>query len=271
MKTYKAELFLNKKHKLAESPFYNQATGILSWVDIVDGNLFMMDKDGNIQTVSFGQMTGAAVPVPCGGGYLVAATDGIYTYKDKAVEKTFDLADVYKPYQRSNDAKMDPEGRLVFGSIVYDSEHEHCGNLYSFDGERVSVIWENTRLSNGMAWNKRGDKFFFSDSDEKKVFVFDYDLKSGKVSNRKTLFEIEGGVPDGMCIDKDDNIYLAVWGGNRIECHDSTTGEQISRIDVPAVQVSSCCFYGSDDRLFITTAGENMSGEFDGCLFECRL
>ncbi|MCR4717129.1 MAG: SMP-30/gluconolactonase/LRE family protein [Lachnospiraceae bacterium] len=271
MKTYEAELFIKGTYQIAESPFYDERFKRLSWVDIVEGKLYSMTEDDKIDSVDFKQMIGAAVPMSDSEGFLVAGTDGLYIYESGVIDKIYDLTSEYKPYQRSNDAKMDPEGRLYFGSTVYDDEHPNQGNLYSYEDGVVTVRQANTRLANGMAWNKAGDKFYFSDSIEKKVFVYDYDRMTGEISNRNVLFTVTEGVPDGMCIDDNDNIWLAVWGGSRLELHDGVVGNELAKINVPAKQVSSCCFYGDSKRLFITTAGVGLDGELDGSLFTCEI
>lgn len=268
MNKYIADLFSQQKYKLAESPFYDARYSRLSWVDIIEGKLFIIDEEGITSETSFGQMVGAAVPMMNDNGYMVAATDGLYTFMDGMTKKVYNLTNELESYQRCNDAKMDPEGRLWFGTIVYDGSVKQHGNLYSYSNGTVLCKQKDTKLANGMAWNKASNKFYFSDSGEHKVFIYDYDVDTGNISNRKVLYTVTDGVPDGMCIDRDDNIWLAVWGGSRIDHIDGRTGEKLSEISVPAVQVSSCCFYNSN-KLFITTAGDGLSGEYDGCLFTC--
>ncbi|MCR5273259.1 MAG: SMP-30/gluconolactonase/LRE family protein [Lachnospiraceae bacterium] len=271
MKTYEAKIFMKKNHRLAESPFYDERYKRLSWVDIIEGKLYTLDENEKLECVEFGQMIGAAVPLPDEDGYMVAATDGIYTVKGGVKEKVFDLTKVYEPGQRSNDAKMDSEGRLWFGSVVYDGKSTQHGDLFSYKDGEVVCRFKGTKLSNGMAWNKANDKFYFSDSDEKKVFVFDYDKTTGDITNRRTLFDIEKGVPDGMFIDEDDNLWVAIWNAYKLEKRDGVTGEKLAEVKVPAEEVSSCCFYGDKKRMFITTASESVSGEWDGCLYECYI
>ncbi len=316
------------KYRLGESPAYDEKSDILSWVDIIDGTLYMTkysDASPNkISAVRFDRMIGAVVPLPDNRiasadiaarsavadiaarsalpsvpTYVVAASDGLYIY-DGEKRKILDLRNEYETYQRSNDAKIDPAGRLWFGSVVEGNEHPHGGNLYSFespalrsdaipdcnfggadtvsagDSDAISTSsnnagilkkkWLGTKLSNGMAWNKAADKFYFSDSVEKSVFVFDYNKESGDISNRRVLRNIQVGVPDGMCIDEDDNIYLAIWGGSRVEHINTSTGELLDFIEVSARHVSSCCFAGKG-RLVITSSGEGLEGDDDGKLF----
>lgn len=270
MKTYKAQPYNTNKYLLGEAPFYDVRNGWRSFVDIIAGKLYIIDADGNLSEKDFGQRIGAAVPMTNAGEYFVAATDGLYRYDGKDISLIRSLKTTYESYQRSNDAKADPEGRVWFGSVSEGDDHEAAGNLYRFDGSNIKLIQPATKIANGMAWNKARDKFFFSDSLFYAVFSYDYDNATGDVTNRKVLFNIEGGVPDGMCIDSDDNLWVAVWGGRRIEKHSSVTGELLGIVEVPAENVTSCCFFGDKlDKLFITSSGEGLSGEFDGCLFTC--
>lgn len=271
MKEFEASVLSDEKYRLAESPFYDTRFNRLSWVDIPEGKLYQW-VNGERQSFDFGEPIGAAIPLRRSDGFFAAGKSGLWKFENGRKEIIFDLRDEYKSYQRSNDAKADPVGRVFFGSVTGDDEHEAGGDLYRFDGSRPVCVQKDTKISNGMAWSGDHKKFFFSDSLEYAVFTYDYDIKSGEISNRKVLFRVNDGVPDGMCIDSRDRLWVAIWGGKRIECRNSLTGELEAVVNVPAAHVSSCCFYGSDlDKLFITTAGDGLQGEFEGRLFECSV
>ncbi|MBQ2532767.1 MAG: SMP-30/gluconolactonase/LRE family protein, partial [Lachnospiraceae bacterium] len=145
------------------------------------------------------------------------------------------------------------------------------GNLYLYANGNVACKVAGTKISNGMAWSSDKKRFYFSDSAEHAVYVFDYDEKTAAISNRRVLFEITDGVPDGMTIDVEDNLWVAIWGGSRVEKRSSASGELLDVIHLPAKQVSSCCFGDEDLRtLYITSAQVGLDGELDGCLFRCR-
>ena len=272
MKTYNAQPISKEKYRLGEAPFYDVRTGMRSYVDIIAGKFYILDEAGNLTETDFGQQIGAAVPMQEISCYVAAGKDGLYVFDGKEITLKKDLTGVYESYQRSNDAKADPKGRLWFGSSTDGDDHGFSGNLYCYNRGNISVKQPDTRISNGMAWNKNRDKFFFSDSEFHAVFTYDYDFESGAVSGRTVLFEITDGVPDGLCIDDDDNLWVAIWGGSRIEKRSSVTGELLEVIKVPAEHTTSCCFYGKDmDTLFITSSGEGLSGEHDGCLFSCKV
>ncbi len=272
MKNYQATVFSKEKYKLGESPFYDARTKVISWVDILTGMMYLTNLDGVRKEVSFNQRIGAAVPGAGIGSYVIAGSDGLYLWESGTTSLLYDLSKEYQSYIRSNDAKADPKGRLWFGSSVGDDKHEPEGNLYCYHNATINCMQGKTRISNGMAWSDDGKKFYFSDSLYYAVFVYDFDMETGSISNRQVLFDVENGVPDGMCIDTDDNLWVAIWGGNRIEQRSTKNGEKLSEVILPATNVTSCCFVGDDlDTLFITSSGDGLEGEYDGCLFTCKV
>lgn len=272
MKTFTAEPLIKTKYLLGESPFYDPRTGKCSFVDIIAGKLYVFSKADGLESTDFGQQIGAAVPAKTQGEYVVCGTDGLYVYRAKEISKIRDMTDCYEPHQRSNDAKADPKGRLFLGSSVWQDGHDPSGNLFRLDKNGIKVIQENTRISNGLAWSADRKRFFFSDSPYNAIFTYDYDESTGDISGRKVLFEVKEGVPDGMCIDSEDNLWVAVWGGSRIEKRSTVTGELLAIVNVPAEHTTSCCFYGDElDTLLITSSGDGLSGESDGYVFSCKV
>lgn len=280
MKTYSAKVFDTTKYALGEGPYYDPRFKRFSWVDILGNRLYTLSFDGVKRDFDLGQPIGAAIPLKFGEGFLLAAADGLYSYENGKARLAKDLKKAYKPYWRSNDAKADPEGRIFFGASVRDDDHEAEGALFCYDASLrvghvdslVTCMQPGTKISNGMAWSSDRTRFYFSDSLEHAVFVYDYDVETGNISGRQVLFTVENGVPDGMTIDAEDNLWLAVWDGSRVEKRDGKTGKLLARIDVPAKHTSSCCFGGEEMRtLYITSSGDGLDGEFDGCIFTCEL
>lgn len=269
MKRYTAKPIGIGRYKLGEGPFWDEKTNTLSFVDIEDFCFYRMDEKQNLKSFNLGQRIGAAVPTDNYNEYILAAEDGLYLFDGEKAEIIYDLNMEYQPYQRSNDAKADPKGRLFFGNMVMDSAFEHDGNLYCLEKGEVRILQNHTRLSNGMAWSFDKKKFYFSDSVEHCIFEYDYDIETGNISNRRRLIEFRPDTPDGLCIDSDDNLWIALWGGSRVECHSSKDGSLLAVIDVAATNVTSCCFKGETNTMFITTSGEGFTGEYEGCLFTC--
>jgi gluconolactonase len=272
MDNYKAKVLSDEKYLLGEGPAYDIRNGQLSFVDILDNKFYTLSEFGELSSIDLGQPIGAAIPLTQEGAYVLCGMDGLYVCKGNEISKFRDLTDVYESYQRSNDAKADPKGRLWFGSSSADDDHGFTGNLFRYDNGTIKVMQKDTRISNGLAWSSDGKRFFFSDSEYHAVFAYDYDEASGDISNRQVLFEVKDGVSDGMCIDSEDNLWVAIWGGRRIEKRSTATGELLGIVEVDAQNVTSCCFCGPRlDTLFITTSGNGQTGEHDGCLFTCRV
>lgn len=283
MKEYTAKLFEYKgyvsgpedRFLLGESPFYNKKLDRFSWVDIIAGKLYILEN-GTRKEIDFGEPIGAAIPLD-DGTFIIAGRKALWKYnvRDNEKELICDMSEHYANYQRSNDAKLDPVGRILVGSSVEDGDsHAPSGNLFQYSDSSLRILEENTRISNGMAWSADSSRFFFSDSLKFSIFAYDYDIETGNAANKQVLFSVpedeSEGITDGMTIDKDDRLWVAFWGGSRIECRNSLTGELEAVIRVPAENVTSCYFY-DDDKLFITTAGNNMTGEYDGRLFMCQI
>ena len=268
---YKADPLGTEKYRLGEGPCYDPSTGVLSWVDIMDGKLWQMGPGGKRSFFDLGQPIGAAVPASDPGSFVLCGMDGLYLYDGEKAELLHDLTGLFKPYQRCNDAKADPEGRLWFGSSVND-DHPAEGNLYKLENGEISIMQADTKISNGLAWSLDRKTFFFSDTLKYAIFRYDYDEASGLISGCSELFNTERSMPDGLCIDSEDDLWIAYWGGCRVEHRSGRTGELLDIIEVPAWHVTSCCFGGDDmQTLYITTSGDGLEGEYDGCLFTCRL
>jgi sugar lactone lactonase YvrE len=105
---------------------------------------------------------------------------------------------------------------------------------------------------------------YFIDTPTSSVQAFEYDDTTGGISNREVVIKIppEEGYPDGMSIDANDNLWIALWGGKAVAQCDPETGKILQKVYVPAPNVSSCAFGGKDLKtLYITTAREGLSKE----------
>jgi len=187
--------------------------------------------------------------------------------KAKLVRVVFEVetGPAYKD-NRFNDAKADPSGRFYGGTMRL----EECGDLFaSANGsfykyapeEGVVKLRENVSVSNGLTWNAKTNKFYYIDTCQIDVKEFDYDPKTGHISNERVVidFRVNGErpsfLPDGMTIDTEGNLYVATWGGSKVLKVNPTTGKVVQEINIPAEQVTSVAFGGLNlDVLFVTTA-----------------
>lgn len=265
----KLELLCDIKNILGEGPYYDYRNGNISFIDIVGKKLFILDKNKKIKEVTFNEKIGAAIPIKDSNGFIVFGETKLFLYQNDEIKEYKDISSIVSNGMRCNDAKADREGRIWFSTMVDDGISMPHGGLYTIIDDKIMCMQE-TKLGNGLAWNKDNTKFYFNDSIEHKVFIYDYDINTGLISNRKVLSEIDG-IPDGMAIDDNDNLFIAIWGGNRIEVRDSISGKILDIINIPTNLVTSCTFSGENyDELIITTASLSELDEYAGKVFKLK-
>jgi sugar lactone lactonase YvrE len=78
-------------------------------------------------------------------------------------------------------------------------------------------------------------------------------------------FSLERGLPDGLTVDADGSLWIAMWGQGRV-LQVRPDGGKMASVEVPVHQPSSCAFGGADyGTLFVTSAREGLAVE-DGAV-----
>jgi sugar lactone lactonase YvrE len=173
------------------------------------------------------------------------------------------------PNASINDAKVDPRGRLWFDSLDSAQQADHCA-LYRLDTpDKATVQVPGVILGNGIGWSPAGDRMYFVDSRRQRVDVFDYDLDTGTVGERRVLAEIGEveGMPDGLAVDAEGAVWVALYGGGQLHKY-SPTGA-LERIPVPVRYPTCPGFAGADlTTLVVTSAYAHLDevGELDGAV-----
>lgn len=264
-KTKQAELVLDTQSTLGEGALWNYRTGELMWVDIKKEILNSYNPETGYNKEMFtGQMIGTVVPTESGNA-LVALQQGIYYFDvQTGSKKQLAAPEADLPDNRFNDGKCDPSGRFWAGTISTKGEMEVAA-LYRFDPDTtIHKMVDKVSISNGIVWTKDKTKMYYIDTPTQKVMAYDYDDATGEISNPEVAVNVprEMGSPDGMTIDENDNLWVALWGGSAVGCWDPLSGELIDKIEVPAINITSCAF-GDEDlgTLYITSAREATSDE----------
>lgn len=252
-----AQVLFNAQNSLGEGPLWHPVEQRLYWVDIAEELILRSDQAlTTYEKFQFDTMIGAFGFCP-EGGLILATKQGFSRWqigqdKPKVLWNPLpDRADV-----RMNDGKVDPAGRFWAGSM--DAEKQE-GELYRYDpnGQQQTML-QNIGISNGIGWSLDGKTMYYTDSIQYTIFSFGFDLATGNISNQQSWVQLledgRGIVPDGLCVDADGCIWSAHWNGWEVVRY-SPQGEPLLKIDVPAQQVTSCCFGGENmDLLLITSA-----------------
>jgi sugar lactone lactonase YvrE len=237
---------------LGEGPIH-LGGGRYACVDIRQRKIFGGDLDGEIAEIRSFDEPVSAVCLLDDGKYLVAKGTSveILDHPQRTIRLPKAASDV-----RLNDGKADPAGRFVAGTMA-DPPRTGAGTLWSFRENSAMPLLRDVTISNGLCWGGGGDIMYYIDTPTLRIDAFDYDQEMGTVHNRRTFATIADGLgyPDGMTIDTDGGLWVAMWGGGSVlRFHD---GKLDDRIDVPTPYVTCPTFIGSQlDTLLITTASE---------------
>ncbi|WP_035426518.1 SMP-30/gluconolactonase/LRE family protein [Sediminibacillus terrae] len=260
-----ADLLLDAKAELAESPHWDAERQQLYWVDINNHQLHVFSpREGKDETIQFDQFV-SAVAMTASGNLLLAMHHGIHRWNPSSQALSLIInPEEDKPQSRFNEGKCDPQGRFWTGTMALNAE-PGAASLYRMDADyTVTKMVSDVTISNGLAWSEEKNTMYYADTPTQRVDAFDYEPATGAISNRKTVIHIpeEEGAPDGLTIDEEGMLWIAQWGGSRVGRWDPDTGECLQTIELPAAHVSSCAFGGAElDELYITTAREHLTAE----------
>lgn len=265
-----AELIFNARAGLGEGALWHD--GHLLWVDIDRGTVNRFDPvTGHNATWNLGQYVGTVVPRRRG-GLVIAVHHGIGILETESGDfSLFADPEGGRADLRFNDGKCDPRGRLFAGTMGLVKPRTP-GSLFRVDSDRtVTRVLTGTGTSNGLAWSLDEHTMFYIDTPTLEVSAFDYDPDTGAMSSRRAVmkFDADQGRPDGMTIDAEGNLWVALYDGGGVVCCDPRTGKTLARITTSASKTTSCAFGGSGLRdLYITSAqapGELQSGGIFVC------
>lgn len=259
----KANLLHDTKSILGEGPVWDYRIQRLFWVDIEGYGLHQYDPSTKkYDTWHFDEMIGAAVLTE-DGKLLLAMEKGLASFDLKTAQASpLGVLENSDDRIRFNDGKVGPDGAFWVGTMDKNCAPK-AGNLFRVtSGLQTSLRLPETSISNGLAWTADKKTFYYIDSATYSIRAFDFDVKDGVIANGKTVVEVPDnyGSPDGMCIDEEDMLWVAHWGGKCVRRWNPKTGKVLATIEVPAPHVTSCCFGGKSlNTLYITTARSGLT------------
>lgn len=264
VKRFRAVPASEDRYSLAEGPFWDGDRDRVLWVDInagaVHSGTLSAERVIHESVLHFPETVGAVVGSR-NGERLVAGARRLYRVSaDGTVSPGAQMLNE-RTASRLNDGSCDPAGRFLVGSLALDGRSgEEVLIRVEHDG-RIVVLDSDLGMSNGLAFTSEGDRLYSIDTTPGVVFTRDYDTTTGGVGPRNKFLHLHGESPDGLCVDRDGNLWIAMWGAGQVRCY-SPMGQFVASVDVDAPNTTSVAFVGAAlDMLLITTAFEQLSDE----------
>jgi sugar lactone lactonase YvrE len=160
-----------------------------------------------------------------------------------------------RPGNRLNDAAVDADGRLWFGSMD-DAERDPTGRLYCLSREGLKAMDSGYVITNGPAFSPDGRILYHTDTLERTIFAFDL-AKGGEISNKRIFVRIEDGAgyPDGSVVDADGCLWTGLFGGWAARRY-SPNGELLRTVRFPVSNITKLAFDGT--TVYATTAWKGL-------------
>lgn len=254
---------------LGEGPLWSKRDQCVYWVDILSHNLHAYYLNGESKTWHFPEPIGWVIEREKG-DFIAGLMSGFAEVTlDPLTIKHIATPYPHEPENRLNDAKADDRGRIWAGSM-HKPITKVSGAFYRLN---TDLSWQEVdgpyKIANGPTFSADHARVYHTDTGKSEIYVFD--IIDGELAN-KTLwltFPQDWGGPDGMTTDAQGGIWIAHWGPGRVTRFNPDATVDFS-IDLPAKQITSLCFAGDSlDRVFVTSAAENLPEDREGgTLFE---
>lgn len=260
-----AKVLYRSSCELGESPVWHQERNSCFWVDVESGTIYEYSWIKK-SVVKYQLDYRVSMVIPSGTETLVLGLQGGLAEFNLLTKHLTWLPSPAADWGifRCNDGGADPSGR-VWMSTMELNHKKGAGAIYCLDNtgvvtEKISDI----SIPNGIVWSADHKRMYYTDSEKAEIYSILYNDSRAEVTFEKTAVYIPGelGLPDGMAMDEEGMLWVALWGGYGVGRFDLQTGKMTDFINIPAPHVTSCCFAGKDlNDLIITTARSGMSKE----------
>lgn len=268
--------------RLGEGPVWHPVDHALDWIDLARGELHRFVPSTGADTVLFaGDPIGSFAPRRRG-GYVIAAGRALWLLRPGAgsLERIAGVPDGVGGV--FNDGKCDAEGRFWAGTSTGDNGPPEGALLRLDPDHSVHVMVRGVVISNGLDWDAERRRMYYVDS-----FAYGLDVltlsDAGDVESRTRLVDVDNDtaspfgftVPDGLCLDADGGVWVAVHGLGTVHRY-TPDGVLDTVVSVPTLGPTSCAFGGDDLGDLYITSGTVLPHDhprahaLDGALFVCR-
>jgi xylono-1,5-lactonase len=245
----------------------------LYFTDVPNGGVYRRGVDGNVETLIPKRKGVGGTALNEGGGIVCSGRSLIYWNEQTRTSRDLFTQWEGRPLKGLNDLQPDDQGSVYVGSLEFDALSDSKpipGNLFRVDPDgTVTKLWEGIQVTNGMGFSPDRKHLFHADSTTQAVWV--YDVQPDRtVKDRRIFAKLPVGWPDGMAVDAEGGIFVAVVNDGEV-MRFKPDGTLDSRLKVPAKMVTSLTFGGKDMQdLYIVTADNTDDKAKKGTIFKTR-
>ena len=267
------DVLFDLRTEIGEGPLWDVKEQRLYWIDSTAAEISSCRADGSDIRRYFVPRHIGSMALRERGGAVVSLANGLHFY-DFETQTVKLIADPESddPETRFNDGKVDRRGRFIAGTMAYDFDRydadrgqrpTRSGGLYRLDvNGAVTRLDGGIICSNGPCWSPDNRTFYFTDSYDRKMYAYDYDIETGAVANRRVFASAHdlAGTFDGATVDAEGYVWSALVFGGRI-LRFAPDGKLDRTVEFPVRNLTSVMFGGPNlDILFVTTMGRPMWG-----------
>jgi sugar lactone lactonase YvrE len=254
------ETISTNRDVLGEACIWSPRHDRLFWVDIRRNMLQShCPSNGAHQTWDLAESVGS-LAVASTGGVIFGTRSGVVHF-DLQTGSATTLYDLHadQPHHRCNDGKCDRQGRFWTGTLN-DSTQAPEGGVFCVTRNGLRKILSDIRIPNSIAWSPDGSTMYFTDSPDRLIYSFAFDIETAELSNRRVFARIAPpAVPDGSTVDAEGYLWNAEYDGWRLVRY-APDGAIDRVVDLPVQRPTSCAFGGDYlETLFITSASQDLN------------
>jgi sugar lactone lactonase YvrE len=255
---------------LGEGPVWIGASRQLLRVDIHAPALVLRDGAGERRR-RVTQHVGFALPTAAG-GIVAGVGRTLQRFADLEAEpEPLATVEPDRPGNRFNDAAIDARGRLWAGTMSVAREPGTAA-LYRIEPDRPpNAVISGATISNGLDWSLDATRLYYIDSPTQRIDAIDFDLDRGSLGRRRPFVAIEpaDGLPDGLCVDAEGGIWVALFGGGALRRF-LPSGALDAHVTLPVAHPTSLAFGGPDLRELFVTSARRTEDPLAGSLLRLR-
>lgn len=240
---------------LLESVRFYEDSSFLCFVDITEGILFYQHHGGKLEKKSFPFLIGCVNRVEAN-VLLMCTSIGIVSYI-LSDESWSVVARIPDTGVRFNDGFIDSYGNLWAGTMGHPKVIDGKGKLYFYNSNRLNwdnpiVVHNGVTISNGLCVDLSKEELLYVDTPTRTLTYNRIDSSRGIIKDTRVLVDFTfRGLPDGICKDLDNNVWVAEWGSGVVSVW-SNRGELLGEWRLPEKNVTSVAV--TREYIYVTTA-----------------